>query len=58
MPDDLSKTGQSDRDKVNVHQPHELRDWSKKFGVTEQQLKDAVAKVGVQADAVKKHLGK
>ncbi|MGF6488519.1 DUF3606 domain-containing protein [Pseudomonas frederiksbergensis] len=58
MPDDLSKTGKSDRDKINVNQPHELRDWSKKFGVTEQQLKDAVKKVGVQVDDVKKHLGK
>lgn len=58
MPDDLSKTGKSDRDKINVNQPHELRDWSKKFSVTEQPLKDAVKKVGVQVDDVKKHLGK
>ena len=58
MPDDLSKTGKSDRDKINVNQAHELRDWSEKLGVTPQQLKDAVAKVGVQADAVKKHLKK
>ncbi|AZG86080.1 DUF3606 domain-containing protein [Pseudomonas syringae pv. pisi str. PP1] len=58
MPDDLTKTGASDRNKVNVNQAHELRDWSKKFGVTEQQLKDAVKAVGVSADAVKKHLGK
>ncbi|MFJ5282795.1 DUF3606 domain-containing protein [Pseudomonas sp. NPDC088429] len=58
MPDDLSKTGKSDRDKINVNQPHELRDWAKKFGVTEQQLKDAVNQVGVQAEDVKKHLGK
>ncbi|WP_095049233.1 DUF3606 domain-containing protein [Pseudomonas sp. Irchel s3h9] len=58
MPDDLSKTGKSDRDKINVNQAHELRDWSEKLGVTPQQLKDAVAKVGVQADDVKKHFKK
>ncbi|MBV1813457.1 DUF3606 domain-containing protein [Pseudomonas viridiflava] len=58
MPDDLTKTGASDRNKVNVNQAHELRDWSKKFGVTEQQLKDAVKAVGVSAEDVKKHLGK
>ncbi|WP_122688501.1 DUF3606 domain-containing protein [Pseudomonas viridiflava] len=58
MPGDLTKTGASDRNKVNVNQAHELRDWSKKFGVTEQQLKDAVKAVGVSAEDVKKHLGK
>ncbi|MBD8187832.1 DUF3606 domain-containing protein [Pseudomonas viridiflava] len=58
MPDDLTKTGASDRNKVNVNQAHELGDWSKKFGVTEQQLKDAVKAVGVSAEDVKKHLGK
>ena len=35
----------------------ELRDRSKHFGVTEQQLKDAVAKVGVMTVDVKRHLG-
>lgn len=58
MPDDLNKTGAADRNKINVHQPHELRDWSKKFGVTEEQLKKAVKDVGVSAADVKKHLGK
>lgn len=58
MPDDLTKTGKSDRDKVNVNQAHELRDWSSKFGVTEEQLKKAVKEVGVKADDVKKYLGK
>ncbi|MDD1020717.1 DUF3606 domain-containing protein [Pseudomonas sp. TNT2022 ID1048] len=58
MPDDLTKTGKADRDKVNVNQSHELRDWSKKLGVTEDQLKKAVKEVGVYADDVKKHLKK
>lgn len=58
MPDDLTKTGKSDRDKINVNQPHELRDWSKKFGVTEEQLKKAVKEVGVNAADVKKKLNK
>jgi hypothetical protein len=34
-----------------------LRDWSKKFGVTPEQLKDAVKKVGPMADDVKRELG-
>ena len=58
MPDDLTKTGKSDRNKINVNQPHELRDWSKTFGVTEEQLKKAVKEVGVNAADVKKKLNK
>ncbi len=58
MPDDLTKTGKADRDKINVNQPHELRDWSAKLNVTPEALKKAVAAVGVYADDVKKHLKK
>lgn len=58
MPDDLTKTGKADRDKINVNQAHELRDWSVKLGVSPDELKKAVAKVGVNADDVKKHLKK
>ena len=58
MSDDLKKTGNPDRKNINVHEAYEVRDWSKKFGVTEEQLKSAVKTAGVYADDVKKHLGK
>lgn len=58
MSDDKSKTGAPDRDRINVNEDYELRDWSKKLGVTPEQLKKAVQSVGPSADAVKKHLGK
>ncbi len=58
MPDDKSKTGKQDRERINVHEDYELRDWSKKFGVSEEQLKKAVQSVGNSAEAVRKHLGK
>jgi hypothetical protein len=58
MADDKSKTGRRDRDRINVHEDYEVRDWSKKFGVTSDELKKAVQQVGTSADAVKKHLGK
>lgn len=58
MPDDKSKTGGSDRDRINVNEDYELRDWSEKFGVTPEELKTAVKKVGPMADDVKKELGK
>ena len=57
MADDKSKRGNPDRQRINTNQPHEVRDWAKKFGVTEERLKQAVAAVGNQADAVRAHLG-
>jgi Protein of unknown function (DUF3606) len=58
MADDKSKVGRQDRDRIDVNEDYELRDWSKKFGVTPDQLKKAVQSVGTSAEAVRKHLGK
>jgi Protein of unknown function (DUF3606) len=57
MSDDKSKTV-ADRKRINVHEDHELRYWSKKFGVSHDQLKAAVRRVGVMADDVARELGK
>jgi len=43
---------------VNVNEDHEVRYWTKKWGVSEEQLTAAVQKVGVVADAVARELGK
>ena len=56
MADDKTKTGGQDRQRINVNEDYELRDWAKKFGVTPEQLKQAVAAVGDRADAVQAHL--
>jgi hypothetical protein len=56
MADDKRKTGGQDRLRINVDEDCELRDWSKKFGVTPDQLKAAVKKVGVVAADVEKGL--
>ena len=58
MADDLSKRGGQDRERVDVNQDWEVRDWAKKFGVSEEQLRQAVRKVGDRADAVRQHLGR
>lgn len=55
--DDKAKSGGQDRTRINLNEDYEVRDWAKKFGVTPEQLKDAVKKVGSQAADVKKHLG-
>ncbi|MES2785597.1 MAG: DUF3606 domain-containing protein [Pseudomonadota bacterium] len=56
MSDDKTKTSQADRIRINVNEDYELRDWSKKFGVTEEQLKAAVQKVGPMAADVEREL--
>jgi hypothetical protein len=54
--DDRNNTGNPDRQRINTNQPHELRDWSEKFGVSPEELKAAVAQVGNQAADVEQHL--
>ena len=56
MPDDKSKSGGQDRTRINVNEDYELRDWAEKFGVSPEELKAAVSKVGDQAAAVAQHL--
>jgi len=56
MADDKRKPGGQDRTRINVNEDYELRDWSKKFGVTPEQLKAAVKTAGPLAKDVEEHL--
>lgn len=56
MSDNLKNRGGQDRQRINVHEDYELRDWSKKLGVTQEQLKEAVAAVGDRAEKVESYL--
>lgn len=56
MPDDKTHRSGSDRERINVNQPYELRDWAKKFDATPEQIKEAVQAVGDRADKVEMHL--
>lgn len=58
MADDTNKSGQGDRQRINVNQDHEVKYWTQALGVSEQQLKDAVKTAGVMAEDVRRHLGK
>ena len=58
MPDDKTKTGRATRDRINVNEQYELVDWADTFGVSPEQLKKAVAKVGPMASEVAKFLGR
>lgn len=58
MADDKTKVGGQDRARINVNEDYEVRDWCKSLGVSEDELRKAVADVGDQADKVREHLGK
>ena len=58
MPDDTTNRGAQDRARINVNEDHEIRYWTNALGVSEEKLRQAVAAVGVSADAVRQHLGK
>jgi hypothetical protein len=56
MSDNTMNRGGQDRERINVNQDYELRDWAKKFDATPQQIKEAVQAVGDRADKVEMHL--
>lgn len=56
MPDDKKNIGKPDRDLINTSEDYEVQDWSKKFGVTQEELKKAVKKVGSNAKDVQAYL--
>lgn len=58
MADDKSKRGGQDRERIAMSQDHEVRYWTQKFDVSEDELRRAVDKVGDRARAVAQELGK
>jgi len=56
MADNKTKSGGQDRRRINVNEDYELQDWSKKFNVTPERLREAVQAVGTGADDVDRHL--
>lgn len=56
MSDDKTKSGGQDRNLISLSEDYEVRDWAKKFGVTEDALRAAVGRVGNKADDVEADL--
>jgi hypothetical protein len=52
----LTKKEMPDRSKINLHQPLEVKHWSKQLGVDKQRLHEVVEKVGDSAAAIRKEL--
>jgi Protein of unknown function (DUF3606) len=55
--DNLTKRDQPDRSKINMSEDFEVKYWLKALGVSRDELKRAVDKVGNSAAAVRKELG-
>jgi hypothetical protein len=53
MSDDTSDRGAADRSRISLSQPWEVRYWTETLGISEQELRDVVGRVGNSADAVR-----
>jgi hypothetical protein len=57
MSDNVEDRGPRDRNRVNVNESWELRYWSERFGVSQEDLKSLVAEVGDRVEDVERRLG-
>ena len=53
MPDSTDKSHGQDRQRINVNQDYELRDWARSLNTTPERVKEAVQAVGDRADKVR-----
>ena len=58
MSDNKSNRGAPDRDRIDINDPDEVRNWTKSLGVSKEELQRAVEAAGTQADKVREFLGK
>jgi hypothetical protein len=58
MADDTTNRGPADANRININQPHEVKYWAKRFGVSPEQLKEGVQAAGTMAAEVQRYLGK
>ena len=56
MPDDKSKTGKPDRDRVAADEPYEVAYLANKFKVSEKLVRKAIKKAGPMRDDVEKEI--
>jgi len=58
MSDDKSNRGFPDRDRIDMNDPDEVRNWTQSLGVTKEELQRAVEAVGTTAGKVYDYLGR
>jgi hypothetical protein len=57
MADDKSKSGGSDRTRINLNEDYEIRYWTKALGIPEERLRDLVREHGNSAEKIRQALG-
>jgi len=55
MADDKTNRGRQDRERIDVNDDDELRNWSKSLNKTPEEIKEAVRVVGTSAAKVREH---
>ena len=55
MADDRSLRGGQDRTRVNVDQDYEAKYWAEKWGISQEELRSAVAEVGPMVSDLERH---
>ena len=55
MADDRSLRGGQDRTRVNMDQDYEAKYWAEKWGVSQEELRSAVTKVGPMVSDLERH---
>lgn len=58
MADNPGDIGRQDDERINVNQDHELTYWSQRLGVSRDELREVVAKVGPLRRNVERQLGR
>jgi hypothetical protein len=56
MPGNTADRGPQDRSRISLGQEHEVRYWSQRFGIDEEQLRNAVEDVGNSVQDVEQYL--
>jgi len=56
MSDDKTNRGSPDRNRIDMNDPDEVRNWTKSLGVSKEELQRAVTAAGPQADKVREFL--
>ena len=53
MSDSKTDRGSPDRDRIDIHDPDEVRNWTKSLGVSKEELERAVRAAGDRAEKVR-----
>jgi hypothetical protein len=56
MSDDKTQRGSPDRDRIDMNDPDEVRNWTQSLGVSKEELQKAVEAAGTTATKVREYL--